>query len=208
MARYVGPVCRLCRRESAKLFLKGERCYSEKCAIERRNYSPGQHGQGRSKLSDYGIQLREKQKTKRIYHVLEKSFRSDFHKAERMRGVTGELLLQRLEHRLDNAIYKSGLVSSRKQARQLILHKHFKVNDRTVNIPSYRLSVGDVVAVRDKSKTLKVLAESVENVSKKVIPAWMETDTTSLLFSVKAKSSREDVGYEINEQLIVELYSK
>ncbi|MGK7345915.1 MAG: 30S ribosomal protein S4 [Candidatus Nitrospinota bacterium M3_3B_026] len=208
MARYNGSVCRLCRREGMKLFLKGERCLSKKCSIERRSYPPGEAGQRRIKLKEYGMQLREKQKVKRVYGVLEKQFRGYFHRADRSKGVTGETLLQLLEERLDNAVLKLGFASSRPQARQLIRHNHFMVNGRKVNIPSYRVKKGDVIEVREKSRKIDAIRESVENISDKQIPEWLTLDRDAMRGVVQDEPSRESIQMPIQEQLIVELYSK
>jgi small subunit ribosomal protein S4 len=208
LARYTGPSCRLCRRENMELFLKGERCYTDKCAIKRRNYPPGQHGQGRTKVSDYGVQLREKQKVRRIYGVLEKQFRSFFEKADRMKGVTGENLLFLMERRLDNIVYRLGFASSRTEARQLIRHGHFTLNNRKVNIPSIQIKVGDVVELREKSRKVASINESLESVVRRGIPQWLELEKDSYRGIIKALPVREDITVPIQEQLIVELYSK
>ncbi len=208
MARYTGPSCRLCRRENMELFLKGERCYTDKCAIKRRNYPPGQHGQGRAKVSDYGVQLREKQKVRRIYGVLEKQFRSFFEKADRMKGVTGENLLNLLERRLDNTVYRLGFASSRTEARQVIRHGHFTLNGKKVNIPSIQVKVGDVIELRQKSRNVASINESLEGVVRRGIPQWLELDKDAFKGMVKALPIREDITMPIQEQLIVELYSK
>ncbi len=208
MARYTGPSCRMCRRENMELFLKGERCYTDKCAIKRRNYPPGQHGQGRAKVSDYGVQLREKQKVRRIYGVLEKQFRSFFERADRMKGVTGENLLNLLERRLDNTIYRLGFASSRTEARQVIRHGHFTLNGKKVNIPSIQVKVGDVVELRQKSRSIASINESLEGVVRRGIPQWLELDKDAYKGVVKSLPVREDITMPIQEQLIVELYSK
>ncbi len=208
MARYTGACCRLCRRENMELYLKGERCYTDKCAIKRRNYPPGQHGQSRAKISSYGTQLREKQKVRRIYGILEKQFRGYFEKADKMKGVTGENLLSLLEKRLDNIVYRLGFASSRNEARILVRQGHFKVNGRKVDIPSYQVKVGDVVELREKSRTINVILESLEAVARRGIPQWLELDKESFKGFIKAKVSREDITMPIQEQLIVELYSK
>jgi small subunit ribosomal protein S4 len=209
MARYIGPVCRLCRREGMKLFLKGERCYTEKCAIEKRNIAPGQHGKTRkAKLVGYGLQLREKQKVKRIYGVLENQFRRYFEAAERTRGITGETLLQLLERRLDNVVYRLGFATSRAQARQLVRHGHFKVNGRKVNIPSYLARPGDVVELKDRSRKVVRINEALEAVDRRGLPAWLELDKGGFKGTVKTTPAREDITMPIQEQLIVELYSK
>ena len=208
MARYTGPSCRLCRRQNMELYLKGERCYTDKCAIKRRNYPPGQHGQLRVKVSDYGTQLREKQKVRRIYGILEKQFRGYFHEADRMRGVTGENLLSLLERRLDNAVYRLGFASSRTEARILIRHCHFTLNGRKVNIPSIQVRVGDIVELREKSRKVACITESLESVVRRGLPQWLELDKDAFKGVVKALPIREDVTLPIQEQLVVELYSK
>lgn len=208
MARYTGACCRLCRRENTELFLKGERCFTDKCALKRRNYPPGQHGQGRPKVSSYGTQLREKQKVRRIYGILEKQFRGYFEKADRMKGVTGENLLALLEKRLDNIIYRLGFASSRSEARILVRHGHFKVNGRKVNIPSYQVRVGDAIELREKSRSVAIINESLEAVARRGIPQWLELDKENYKGTVKANMVREDLTTPIQEQLIVELYSK
>ena len=209
MARYIGPVCRLCRREGMKLFLKGERCYTEKCAIEKRNLPPGQHGKARkAKLVGYGLQLREKQKVKRIYGVLENQFRHYFETAERTRGITGEMLLQLLERRLDNVIYRLGLATSRPQARQLVRHGHFLVNGKKVDIPSYSVKAGDVISVKGASAQAAVLAHAMEEVKGRGIPAWLAFDASNMSGRVVSLPTREQINLPVQEQLIVELYSK
>ncbi|MFQ5743291.1 MAG: 30S ribosomal protein S4 [Acidobacteriota bacterium] len=209
MARYAGPVCKLCRREGMKLFLKGSRCTSDKCAIERRNYPPGEHGRRRSRRpSDYQVQLREKQKVKRIYGVLEQQFRRYFSEAARRRGITGEALLTMLERRLDNVVYRLGLALSRAHARQLIRHGHIRVNGGLVNIPSYQVQQGDLIAVRDKSRQISEILLGVENAKAGRTPAWLQVDHDTLQGTVAQLPTREDIDIEIQEQLIVELYSK
>lgn len=208
MARYTGPSCRLCRREGVELFLKGERCYTDKCAIKRRSYPPGQHGQGRIKVSDYGVQLREKQKVRRIYGILENQFRGYFEMADRMKGVTGENLLFILERRLDNVAYRLGFATSRDEARQLVRHGHFTLNGRKVNIPSIQVKTGDVLQLREKSRKITVIAESLEAVVRRGIPQWLELDKDAFKGTVKQLPVREDITMPIQEQLIVELYSK
>src|SRR5512132_768621 len=209
MARYIGPVCRLCRREAMKLFLKGERCYTEKCAIEKRNFPPGQHGKTRkAKLAGYGLQLREKQKVKRIYGVLEDQFRHYFETAERTRGITGEMLLQLLERRLDNVVYRLGLATSRPQARQLVRHGHFLVNGKKVDIPSYSVKAGDVISVKGASAQAAVLAHAMEEVKGRGIPDWLTFDTSNMSGRVMSLPTREQINLPVQEQLIVELYSK
>jgi len=209
MARYIGPVCRLCRREGMKLFLKGERCYTEKCAIEKRNVPPGQHGRSRkAKIVGYGIQLREKQKVKRTYGVLENQFRRYFEAADRQKGITGELLLQMLERRLDNVIYRLGFATSRAQARQLVRHGHFDVNGRKVDIPSYAVRQGDVVAVRGTSGQNVSIQHAMEEVKGRGIPEWLLFDSAALSGRVSQLPTREQINLPVQEQLIVELYSK
>jgi small subunit ribosomal protein S4 len=198
----------LCRRENLKLFLKGERCYTEKCAFERRNYPPGQHGQERKKLSDYGAQLREKQKVKRMYGLLETQFRNVFKEAERQKGITGEILLSLLERRLDNTIYRLGFASTRSEARQLVRHNHFLVNQTKVNIPSYLVKPGDVIEVREKSKKVGRILEAIEGVARRGIPQWLELDKDQMKGIVKDLPTRADITIPIQEKLIVELYSK
>ncbi|WP_099191184.1 30S ribosomal protein S4 [Tepidibacter mesophilus] len=207
MARYTGAVCRLCRREGMKLFLKGDRCYTDKCAINKRNYAPGQHGQGRKKVSNYGLQLREKQKVKRIYGVLETQFRNLYEKAEKMPGISGENLLSLLERRLDNTVYRMGLASSRKEARQLVRHGHFILNGHKANIGSMIVQVGDVIAVKDNSKSSAKFKSLVEN-STRVAPKWMDASIEKMEAKITALPTREDIDLEIAEHLIVELYSK
>ena len=209
MARYIDPICRLCRREGLKLFLKGERCYTDKCAIERRNYAPGQHGQGRRrKISEYAVQLREKQRLKRMYGLLEKQFRLYFDMAERSRDVTGEALLGLLERRLDNMVYRLGLAASRAEARQLIRHKHFVVNGKKVNIPSYLTNAGDEVSVKEGSRVKGVFRRAVEVSERRGIPTWLEMDAESLTGRILKLPERGDITMPINERLVVELYSK
>jgi small subunit ribosomal protein S4 len=207
MARYTGAVCRLCRREGMKLFLKGDRCYTDKCAINKRNYAPGQHGQGRKKVSNYGLQLREKQKVKRIYGVLETQFRNLYEKAEKMPGITGENLLSLLERRLDNTVYRMGLASSRKEARQLVRHGHFSLNGHKANVPSMIMQVGDVIAVKEGSRSSAKFKSLVEN-STRVAPKWMDASIEKMEAKITALPTREDIDLEIAEHLIVELYSK
>lgn len=209
MARYTGSSCRLCRRENLKLFLKGDRCYGDKCAFERRPYAPGQHGQRRAgKFSDYQLQLREKQKVKRIYGVLEKQFRRYYYRAEKQKGVTGANLLILLECRLDNIIYRMGFAASRDQARQLIRHNHFTVGNRKVNIPSYQVKVGDVVQVRERSRKVAAILESLETVVRRGIPSWIELDKENFRGTLNTLPNREDLTMPIQENLIIELYSK
>jgi len=209
MARYTGPVCRLCRREGMKLFLKGERCYTEKCAIEKRNLPPGQHGKLRkAKVVGYGLQLREKQKVKRIYGVLENQFRRYFEMADRTRGITGETLLQLLERRLDNVLYRLGLATSRAQARQLARHGHFTVNGRKVDIPSYQVKPGDVVGVRASSAQNPAIQHALEEVKGRGVPEWLSFDPTAMAGRIASLPTREQINLPVQEQLIVELYSK
>ena len=211
MARYTGPVCRLCRREGMKLFLKGDRCFTEKCAIEKRNYAPGQHGKGgriKSKLQGYGLQLREKQKVKRLYRMQEGQFSLTFDRAAQEKGVVGEVLLSKLERRLDNVIYRLGFGSSRDQARQLVRHGHVKVNDRKVNIPSYQVEEGDVVSLGTRAAKNAQVTASVEAVKGRGVPKWLELDAAGMKGKVLGMPARDDVNFPIQEQLIVELYSK
>jgi small subunit ribosomal protein S4 len=209
MARYTGPSCKLCRREKQKLFLKGTKCFTEKCPVERKNYPPGQHGLSRRpKVSDYSVQLREKQKVKRTYGVLETQFRNYFELASKQKGRTGENLVKLLERRLDNIVYRAGLAPSRKAARQLILHKHFKINGNAVNIPSFLLRAGDTVQVKDKSKQVKTFHESMKKVKDDMLPSWLQVDKAGLKGTLLAIPERIDIPFNANEQLIVELYSK
>lgn len=208
LARYTGSVCRLCRVEGTKLYLKGDRCYTDKCAIERRNYAPGQHGQRRTKRSDYGLQLREKQKVKRIYGVLEKQFRGYFEKAERQRGITGKNLLILLERRLDNVIYRLGMCSSRAEARQYVRHGHFMVDGRRVNIPSLLVGKEQKVQLQEKSRKIKSLQESLKSSERRGVPQWLSVDAKNFSGTILDIPKRENVSDEIQEQLIVELYSK
>jgi small subunit ribosomal protein S4 len=209
MARYIGAVCRLCRREGMKLFLKGERCYTEKCAIEKRNLPPGQHGKLRkAKLVGYGLQLREKQKVKRIYGVLENQFRRYFEMADRQRGITGETLLQLLERRLDNVVYRLGFATSRSQARQFVRHGHFSVNGKKVDVPSFSVKAGDVVAVRGGSAENAAIQHAMEEVKGRGIPEWIAFDAGTLSGRIASLPTREQINLPVQEQLIVELYSK
>ncbi len=208
MARYTDAVCRLCRREGQKLFLKGDRCYSDKCAVARRQYAPGQHGQGRKKVSDYGLQLREKQKVKRIYGILESQFAHYFELAEKKSGIVGENLLTLCESRLDNVCYRAGFALSRPEARQLVRHGHFTVNGKKVNIPSYIIKEGDVIALTDKSKDSPKIKAVLEATDGKTLPSWLDLDNNALSVKVLNLAKREDIDYEVNETLIVELYSK
>jgi len=208
LARYKDSVCRLCRREGLKLYLKGDRCYSPRCAMDRRAYAPGQHGQGRKKVSEYGLQLREKQKARRMYGILEGQFRRYFDKAERQAGVTGENLLRLLERRLDNVVYRLGLGSSRNEARQLVRHGHFIVNGRKVNIPSYLLRVGDEITVRGKSKESLKVKDLMERAADHTPPAWLEYDANQVAGRVVALPARDQIDAPVQEHLIVELYSR
>jgi len=209
LARYTGAVCRLCRREGMKLFLKGTKCTSDKCPIEKRNFAPGQHGRDRkAKIVGYGLQLREKQKARRIYFALEGQFRAYYEKASRTPGVTGELLLQQLERRLDNVTFRLGFASSRRQARQLVRHGHVEVNGRKVNIPSYQVGVGDQIKIRPNSTKLSVVETSREFASHNPSPSWLSIEADSLSGKVLALPKRDDINLPVNEQLIVELYSK
>lgn len=208
MARYTGPLCRLCRREGEKLFLKGTRCTTEKCGIERRKYAPGQHGQGRGKLSDYGLQLREKQKVRRIYGIMERQFRLYFERASRMKGVTGEVLLQLLERRLDAAVYRMGFAANRREARQLVKHGHFLVNGRSVDIPSFLMKPGDVVEVKEASRENVTITESLSIAEHRGIPDWIEFDAKAVKGTFVRIPTREEIQLPVQEQLIVELYSK
>lgn len=208
MARYTGAVCRLCRREGQKLFLKGERCYSDKCALNRRKYAPGMHGQSRKKLSEYGLQLREKQKARRYYGVLESQFAKYFEMAEKKQGITGDNLLTILESRLDNVVYRMGFGMSRPEARQLVMHGHFEVNGKKVDIPSYLVSVGDVITIREKSRGSEKFKAILEATSGKIIPKWLDVNHDAAEGKVIAAPQRDDVDLELEEHLIVELYSK
>lgn len=209
MSRYRGSVCRLCRRENLKLYLKGDRCYSDKCAFDRRGYPPGQHGQRRgSKVSDYGRQLREKQKVKRSYCLSEKQFKLTFEKADSKKGITGINLLVLLEQRLDNVIYRLGFANSRPQARQLVRHGHFVVNGRKVNIPSYQIKVGDVVEVREKSRNIQMITDAMEAVVRRTTPQWLELEKENSKGIVRSVPVREDITMPIQENQIVELYSR
>ncbi len=208
MARYTGPACKLCRREGKKLYLKGERCTSGKCALERRSTAPGQHGAAKKKMGEYGVQLREKQATRRYYGVLERQFKNYYEEADRKEGMTGENLLILLERRLDNTVYRMGLAESHREARQLVLHAHFTLNGKKVNVPSILVKPGDVVAVKESSRAsakFKALAEALES---KNAPKWLDVDKTNLQAKVVSFPAREDIDFDFNEQLIVELYSK
>ena len=209
MANYTGSDCRICRRENVKLFLKGDRCYSDKCAFDRRSYPPGQHGERRGrKTSDYGIQLREKQKIKRIYGLSEKQFHLFFERAERQKGITGTNLLVSLERRLDNVVYRLGFASSRAQARQLVQHSHFLVNGKKVNIPSYQVKVGDSVEIRERSRQMQLIQDSMDAVVRRGVPQWLDLEKENLKGMVKSLPVREDLTMPMQEQLVVELYSK
>jgi len=209
LARYTDAVCRLCRREGMKLYLKGNRCFTDSCAIEKRNFAPGQHGKNRkSKVVGFGLQLREKQKVKRIYGLLEGQFRNYFEKAERQKGITGENLLLSLERRLDNAVYRLGFASSRAQGRQLVLHGHVRVNDRKVNVPSYQVKAGEVISINTKSQKISTMVQSLELVGGRGVPSWLELDGTRFSAKVLTLPKRDDVNLPVQERLIVELYSK
>lgn len=208
MARYTDAVCRLCRREGMKLYLKGDRCYSDKCSIARRNYAPGQHGQSKKKMSNYGLQLREKQKVRRIYGVLENQFRLYFEKAERIKGVTGENLLRLLEQRLDNVVYRMGFGNSRNEARQLVRHGHFTVNGKKVDIPSYQVELNDLIAVKAGSKASEKFKELAEAAAARTAPQWLSVNAEMMEARVISLPVREDIDMPIEEHLIVELYSK
>ena len=208
MARHTGPVCRLCRREGLKLFLKGDRCFKEKCAFERRGYAPGQHGRRRTKVQNYGIQLREKQKVKRIYGVLEKQFRNYFTKAARGKGITGTALLQMLEQRLDNVVYRLGFASSRSMARQLVAHGHISVDGHKVSVPSALVKAGSVVTLREQSRKNEQIKICLDTAKGRGVPPWLELDADQFRGTVKQPPTREDIQQPIQEQLIVELYSK
>jgi len=209
LARYTGSVCRICRRENLKLFLKGDRCYSDKCAFDRRSYAPGEQGQRRrGKISDYGVQLREKQKVKRMYGLSEKQFHLSFVEADRQKGITGTNLLVLLERRLDNVVYRLGFANSRSQGRHFVRHNHFMVNGKQVNIPSYLLSAGDVVSVREKSQKVQAISDSVEAVVRRGVPQWLDLEKDKMKGVVKNLPVRDDLTMPMQEQLIVELYSK
>lgn len=208
MARYTGPACKLCRREGKKLYLKGERCTSGKCALDRRNTAPGQHGAAKKKMGEYGLQLREKQTTKRYYGVLEKQFKNYYEEAARKEGMTGENLLVLLERRLDNTIFRMGLAESHKEARQFVLHANFTLNGKKVNIPSILVKPGDVIAVKEAARDNGRIKELIEALESKVAPKWLEVNKTDLTAKVVAMPAREDIDFDFNEQLIVELYSK
>ena len=208
MARYTEAKCRVCRREGTKVFLKGDRCYTDKCPFERRPYPPGQHGRRRKKSTDYEVQLREKQKVRRMYGLLEDQFHAYFTEAERRKGVTGTNLIRLLEMRLDNVVYRSGFANSRNQARQLVRHGHFQLNGRKVDIPSHQIRVGDVIQVKERSRKIPVIQEALEVVDRRGIPDWLENDNENFLSTIKAEPQREHITFPVNEHLIVELYSK
>ncbi len=208
MARYSGPVCRLCRREGQKLFLKGDRCYTGKCSVDRRTYAPGMHGQNRKKQSEYGLQLREKQKAKRIYGVLETQFHNYFEKASKQKGITGENLLRLLEIRLDNVVYRAGFGRSRTEARQVVRHNHIEVNGKKVNIPSYQVKVGDVITVKEQSKGIQRFKDIFETTSSRTAPQWMDVNFDQCQITVTALPARDQIDIPVEETLIVELYSK
>jgi small subunit ribosomal protein S4 len=208
MAKYRGPVCRLCRREGVKLFLKGSRCMTEKCAIERRSYPPGQHGQGRQRVSEYSAQLREKQKLRRIYGLQERQFRGVFGQAERREGITGEHLLKLLECRLDNVVYRLGFACSRREARQLVNHGHFLVNGKKTDVPAYQVKVGDVIEVRQRSREVGSIVAALDAVEARGIPAWLELDRAAFKGAVKAVPTKDEIALPVNEQMVVELYSR
>ena len=208
MARYTGSVCRLCRREGTKLFLKGDRCLSGKCSIDRRPSLPGQHGAGRKNVKEYGMQLREKQKAKRYYGVLENQFLNYFRKAEKMEGVTGDNLLSLLERRLDNVVFRMGLAESRKEARQLVTHGHFRINGKKVNVPSILVRVGDVITLRDESRSSEKFKTLIEEIDTRISPKWLEMDKENIIAKVTALPKKEDIDFPFEEHLIVELYSK
>lgn len=209
MARYTGASCRQCRRENLKMFLKGDRCYSDKCAFERRSFAPGQHGQNRfRKVSDYAVQLREKQKVKQIYGMLEAQFRRYFEQADRAKGVTGENLLIMLERRFDNTLFRSGFASSRDQARQMVRHNLFNVNGKKVNIPSYQVKQGDVITLKEKNQKNELILDNLQGAVRRGLPSWLELDQSKFQCIVKALPNREEITMPIQEQLIVELYSK
>ena len=209
MARYTGPVCRLCRREGTKLFLKGTKCHSDRCPIEKRNFAPGMHGKDRkAKIVGYGLQLHEKQKAKRMYFTLEGQYRAYYEKANRAQGVTGELLIQQLERRLDNVAYRLGFAISRRQARQVVRHGHVQVNGRKVNIPSYQVNVGDEIAIREGAKKLIIVEQGTQYAAQNPVPAWLEVNFEGMSGRILSLPKRKDVNLPVNEQLIVELYSK
>jgi len=208
VARYLGPVCRMCRREGLKLFLKGERCYTDKCAIERRNYPPGAHGQGRARFSEFSIRLREKQKVKRIYRLLETEFAHYFDLAERMQGITGENLIVLLERRLDNVVYRLGFANSRAQARQMVRHGHIAVDGKVVNLPSYLVEVGQIISVAEASRQVKTITEAIELSQRRGTPPWIALERDQFRGSLRTLPARADITIPISEKLIVEHYSK
>ncbi|MCP4551038.1 MAG: 30S ribosomal protein S4 [Bacteroidetes bacterium] len=208
MARYTGSVCRQCRRENMKLFLKGDRCFSDKCSYDRRGYPPGQHGQRRSKQSDYGMQLREKQKVRRIYGISEKQFRIAFKRADRQKGITGTNLLSLLETRMDNTVFRLGFVNSRNQGRHFVRHNHFTVNGKKVNIPSFQVKKGDVIELREKSRKVQAISDSLDAIVRRGVPSWLEINKDDFKGQIVGIPTREDITLPIQEQLIVELYSK
>ncbi|QLA15635.1 30S ribosomal protein S4 [Desulfolutivibrio sulfoxidireducens] len=208
MARYTGAKCRLCRREGAKLFLKGDRCFTDKCAYERRPYAPGQHGRIRKKMSDYAVQLREKQKVRRMYGILEEQFRAYFQRADMKKGVTGDNLLIFLERRMDNVVYRMGFANSRNQARQLVRHGVITLNGKRVTVPSIQVKTGDVIGIRDQNRESPIIKEAQQVIARRGCPSWVEVDGAALKGKVNAMPTREDIQFPINEQLIVELYSK
>ena len=208
MAKYLGPVCRLCRREGMKLFLKGARCMTEKCAVERRTFPPGQHGQARPRASEYSTQLREKQKLKRVYGILERQFRGIFTKAERQSGITGENLLRMLERRLDNVVYRLGFAASRSEARVLINHGHFRVNGRKVNRPSFVVREGDVIEVKERSRAIVPIVAALEGIDSRGVPGWLDLDRANAKGTVRALPTKEEIALPVNEQLVVDLYSR
>ncbi|WP_447970564.1 30S ribosomal protein S4 [Nitrospira sp. M1] len=209
MAKYSGPVCRLCRREGVKLFLKGTRCMTEKCAIERRSYAPGQHGQSRrARVTEYGVQLREKQKLRRVYGMQERQFLGTFRSAERQEGITGELLLSLLERRLDNVVYRLGFATSRSQARQLVNHGHIKVNGRKTDIASFTVKIDDIVEIREKSRTIPTIQAALETVEGRGVPNWLDLESAAFKGSIRALPSKQDIDVLVNEQVVVELYSR
>jgi len=208
LAKYTDSACRICRREGIKLFLKGQRCFTEKCAIERRQYAPGQHGEKRTKLSEYGAKLREKQKVKRLYGLMEGQFRNYFKKAARTKGITGELLLLSLERRLDNMVYRMGFCTSRAEARQFVTHGHFRVNDKKVTIPSYLVDLGDKISLREKSRQNPHVIEAFEEIERRGLPTWLELDKKNFIGTVKTLPTREELTLPMQEQMIVEFYSK
>ncbi len=208
MARYTGPACKLCRREGTKLFLKGDRCVSGKCALDRRSTVPGQHGAGRKNVKEYGLQLREKQKARRYYGVLETQFKNYFAKADKMEGMTGDNLFSLLERRLDNVVYRMGRAESRKEARQLVTHGHFRINGKKVNIPSMMVRVGDVITLREASRASEKFKTLIEGLESRIVPKWIEMDKAEVTAKIVALPTKEDIDFDFEEHLIVELYSK